>query len=441
MTKNAKTTDGLSRIRCSEPMESLDAQVASPEHQPRQSKTVGWKTTFLSLTNRDFRYLWLGMMAMMGGVQMEMVVIGYLVYDLTNSPFLLGVVEAGFAVPTLALSLFGGALADRLDRKRLIQSSQAGAVLVGAFVAVSIFTDTITWIHLLAASLAEGALFAFLMPARQSIVPQLIGREQLTNAMALNSAAFSSMTVTAPAVGGLLYALVGPGVVYLVITGLYLGALILTTQIGQVKSLLVQENRTFLGDIYDGLRYVLRTRIMISILVIASAGSLLSWPFRTLLPIFVVDLYHLGPDAMGLMLSVMGIGSLLGALTIASLGRWRRGLLLIMGAFVSSLGLALVATIPFYYAATGIVALLGIGEAIRWTLSMTLIMENAEDRYRGRVSSILMMNFGLMPLSVLPAGIAAEYLGGQVTIGIMAAILAVVSTVFLVTQKQIRQLK
>jgi len=110
-----------------------------------------------------------------------------------------------------------------------------------------------------------------------------------------------------------------------------------------------------------------------------------------------------------------------------------------MGAFVSSLGLALVAMIPFYYAAVGIVSLLGIGDAIRWALSMTLIMEEADDRYRGRVSSILMMNFGLMPLSVLPAGIAAEYLGGQVTIGIMAAILAVVSVVILTTQKQIRQ--
>ena len=300
-------------------------------------------------------------------------------------------------------------------------------------------TDTITWKHLLVAALAEGALFAFLMPARQSVVPQLVGREQLTNAMALNSAAFAVMTVTAPAIAGVFYSLIGPEPVYLMITVLYLSALMLTTQIRKVRSLPVAEDRSFLGDIVDGIKYVLRTRIMISILVIVSVGSMLSWPFRTLLPLFVVDLYQLGPDAMGLMLSAMGVGSLIGSLTIASLGRWRRGFLLIMGAFVSSLGLALVATIPFYYAAVGIVSLLGIGDAIRWALSMTLIMEESEDRYRGRVSSILMMNFGLMPLSVLPAGMAAEYLGGQVTIGIMAAILAVVSMVLLITQKQIRQ--
>lgn len=194
MTEDGQTTDTMNRSRCLGTDRSSDVSVASSERQPSPPKTATWKTTFLSLTNRDFRYLWLGMMAMMGGVQMEMVVIGYLVYDLTNSPFILGVVEAGFAVPTLALSLFGGTLADRFDRKRLIQLAQASAMLVGSFVAISILTDTITWIHLLVAALAEGALFAFLMPARQSVVPQLVGREQLTNAMALNSAAFAVMT-------------------------------------------------------------------------------------------------------------------------------------------------------------------------------------------------------------------------------------------------------
>jgi MFS family permease len=160
-----------------------------------------------------------------------------------------------------------------------------------------------------------------------------------------------------------------------------------------------------------------------------------------LLPIFVVDVYQLGPDAMGLMISVLGAGSLVGALTIASLGRWHRGMLLILGAFASALGLALVAAIPVYYAAVGIMVLLGLGEASRFTLSLTLIMEKAEARFRGRVSSVFMMNFGLMPLSVLPAGIAAEYLGGQATIGIMAAALAIAAIVILVTQKGVREIQ
>ena len=107
----------------------------------------------------------------------------------------------------------------------------------------------------------------------------------------------------------------------------------------------------------------------------------------------------------------------------------------------SGLGLALVASIPVYYAAVGIMILLGLGEASRWTLTLTLIMERAEDRYRGRVASVFMMNFGLMPLSVLPAAVGAEYLGGRATIGIMAAMLAVAATVLLITQRRIRELE
>jgi MFS family permease len=415
---------------------------AAPSVTPTvPSKTARWKATFSSLANRDFRYLWLGMMAMMGGVQMEMVVIGYLVYDITGSAVLLGAVEAGFAIPTLALALFGGALADRIDRKRVIQVGQGVAALVGVSLAVVILTGNIRWEYLMIAALIEGAMFAFLMPARQSIIPQLVKPEQFTNAMGINSAAFSSMTLVAPAVAGGLYALLGPGAVYLMITGLYVVSVVLTTQVRRVESAPVEERRSVVGDIKEGLVYVLGNRMIMTILAIGFFGSLLSWPFRMLLPIFVVDVYHLGPDAMGLMISVLGAGSLVGSLAIASLGKWHRGLLLILGTFVSALGLALVASIPVYYAAVAIMVLLGLGEASRWTLSMTLIMERAEDRYRGRVSSIFMMNFGLMPLSVLPAGIAVEYLGGRVTIGIMAGILAIVATTILITQKRVRKLQ
>ncbi len=378
-------------------------------------------------------------MAMMGGVQMEMVAIGYLVYDITDSPLLLGVVEAGFAIPTLALAPLGGALADRINRKRVIQVAQLVAVAVGIFLAISILTEIVTWVHLMIAALVEGSLFAFMMPARQSIVPLLVRREQFTNAMALNSAAFSSMTLAAPGVAGGLYVLVGPGGLYIVIASLYVAALLLTTLI---RSTPVQSTQmpSILTDIGDGLRYIMGTRTIMYILAIAMVGSLLSWPFRILLPIFIVDVYHLGPDAMGLMISVLGAGSLAGSLAIASLGRWRRGLLLMVGGLLTALGLGLVAAIPIYFAAVGLMILLGLGDAGRWTLSLTLIMERAEDRYRGRVSSIFMMNFGLMPLSVLPAGAVAEYLGGRATIGIMAAALAVTTLAFLVALRGVREL-
>ena len=141
------------------------------------------------------------------------------------------------------------------------------------------------------------------------------------------------------------------------------------------------------------------------------------------------------------MLSILGAGSLVGSLTIASIGQWHRGLLLVVGAVITAMGLFLVAAIPIYYAAVGIMILIGLGEGIWWTLIMALTMEHSEDRYRGRVSSILTMSFGLMPLGVLPAGVAAQYLGGQVTVAILAALLTTTSLVFFATQKQLRSLQ
>ena len=414
---------------------------------PASSSTI-WDhpltRTFSSLAIRDFRYLWLGMLTMMGGVQMEMLAIGYLVYDITGDARLLGLVETGFAIPTLALALFGGALADRIDRRRVIQLCQVIQLCASGLIAAAILTDIVTWQHLFFIALIEGSLFAFMMPARQAMIPQLVSREQFTNAMAINSAAFSSMTLVAPAVAGFLYAWMGPGGVYVVITSLHVLAVTFTTLVRPVPPK-PSDSRTSAGimivDIVDGLRYLLRSRLILTLLAIGLMATLLSWPFRALLPVFVVDIYNREADAMGLLISIMGLGSLIGALVIAQLGRWKRGLLLILGSLVTSIGLAMVAAIPVYYAAAGIMIIMGLGEAARWTISMTLIMENVDDRYRGRISSVFMMNFGLMPLAVLPAGYAIEYFGGQATIGFLAGVLALITAFVFITQKQVRRLE
>ena len=441
MPKNQDTTDRTFAVSSAASRERTNGAVA-PAGGPSAPDAAGGRLrAFSSLANRDFRYLWLGMMAMMGGMQMEMLAIGYLVYDITSSPLLLGVVEAGYAIPMLTLALFGGALADRLDRKRVIQISQMIQVCVATFITVTILTDTITWVHLLALALVEGSLFSFMMPARQAIIPQLVDKSEFTNAMAINSAAFSSTTLVSPAIAGGLYNLAGPAGVYMLITSLHVTAVLLTTQVRPVPPQPDDEQRAVVSDIREGLKYLFKTRLVVILLGIGLVATMLSWPFRALLPVFVVDVYDRGPEAMGLMLSLMGLGSLVGSLTIAHIGKWRRGLLLILGGFVSAVGLSLIAAIPMYYVAVGLMVIVGLGEAPRWTLSMTLIMENVEDRYRGRVSSVFMMNFGLMPLAVLPAGLAAEYFGGQATIGFMAGLLAVLMTAILITQKQVRRLE
>ena len=251
----------------------------------------------------------------------------------------------------------------------------------------------------------------------------------------------SAMTLTAPAVAGGLYAFAGPHNVYFVIAVLGALSVVFTTFVKMPENVeAVKSKRPMMNDIGEGLVYIWHSPIVRVLLVMGLATTLLAMPFRFLMPVFVVDLYRLGPDSMGLLVAVMGGGSLAGSLFIATIGQWRRGLLLILGSFASALALLLLALFPFYFAAAAIMVLLGLGDAGRRTINQSLIMEEVEDRYRGRVMSVFMMNFGLMPLGVLPTGFLIDYVGPQFAIGVLAVLLFGVSAYMLITQKQLREM-
>ena len=398
----------------------------------------GWRHTFSSLDNREFRFLWLGMLFMSGGMQMDFMAMGYLVYDLTSSPFILGLVEASAALTVLTLGLFGGAFADRVQHKLLIQSAQVTLVVVALFIASSIATESVTWFHMLAASMVHGALFSFMMPARLAIIPRLVGQERLTNAMALYAAAMGGTSMLAPAVAGGLYVLIGPQGVYFVIAAMHIVAIGFTVLIPNADGGASKPSEPVIRDILAGLTYIRGNPLVLVLLVVGLLTMILVFPFRVMIPVFVVDIYHRGPEAMGLMVAVMGLGSLAGSLFVASLREGRRGLILIISIFMAAFALLLVALVPIYFAAVGFMLLLGLGDAGRRTLNQALIMEETAEAYRGRIMSVFMMHFGLMPLGLLPAGVAAEFLGARVTIGIMAALLLVISVLVLATQRRLR---
>ena len=400
-----------------------------------------FRHTFSSLSNRDFRILWFAMLLLMGAMQMQMIARGYLTYDLTGSPALLGIVSAGFALPMLILALFGGAIADRLQRKRIIQLGQIGAGLIALFVAVSISTGTVTWYHLLAASMMQGAVFSFFMPARQALIPQLVGQNQLTNAMALDAMGMSATTLLAPAIAGFLYNAIQPDGVYYVVTAMCAGGVVLTGFMRSPTGVTGTGRSGVLRDIGAGLAYIRGNSLVLALLVMGLISTVLAMPFRFLMPIFIVDIYHLGPEAMGLMTSFMGLGTLGGSLFIAAMGNWQRGRILIASSFLSGAALLLVAALPFYVVALGLMVLLGVGDAGRRSLNQSLIMEVSDDQYRARVMSVFMTNFALIPLGVLPAGLAAQFLGGQLSVGILAGLLIGLTAIILVTQRGLRNLR
>ncbi len=419
----------------------LPDQTPETESAADGSTTSKWRETFSSLGNRDFRFLWFGTLFMMGGFQMGMIAQGFLVYEITDSAKILGLVSAGWAVPMLSLTLFGGALADRLERKPIIQAGQAVSAVVALAVAVAISTDVLQWPHLLVASMFNGVMFAFVGPARQAIIPQIVGQERISNAIVLNSAAMSTTSLIAPAIAGVLYATIGPEGVYYVMVGMWILAVSLTTAIHKPAKMAKRVQSAIVKDIKAGLVYVGQNQIILVLLGVMMATVVLSMPFQSLLPVFVVDVYGLESEAFGLLVSMIGLGSLVGSLGIATIGNWHRGSLVILGGFIASIALALVALIPIYEVAVVIMVLIGLGNIAPMALITALIIERADEHYRGRMMSIIMLMWGMMPLGVMPLGVAVDAIGGRQTVGIMSAILLAIFSVVLLTQRRLRQLQ
>ena len=312
------------------------------------------------------------------------------------------------------------------------------AALLALVLGVMIHAGIISWQHLLISSMVQGALFSFMMPARQAIIPQLVGQNRLSNAMALNAAGMSAMTMGAPAVAGFMYDWAGPWNLYYFIAALSFISVVLTGLIKPSGDPIPKKQTAVMRDIWDGITYIARQRILVVLLVVGLITTILAMPFRFILPVFVVDIYRQEADSMGLLTAIMGFGAMAGAMYVAAIGRKNRGVLLIISSMLSGAGLLLVAAIPIYSAAAFIMVILGMGDAGRMSLNQALLIELSDNEYRGRVMSIFMLNFGFMPLGTFPAGLMIDYIGGQAVIGMMGVALIAVTVVIFVTQRQLR---
>lgn len=376
---------------------------------------------------------------MMAGVQMALVATGYLVYDLTGSASRLGLVTSAQALAMVLLSPIGGVVADRFERKRIIQMGQLVAGILGILVAVLITTDTVTWTHLLIMSAVFGVVFSFTMPARTSMIPLLVRRDQITNAMALNGAILSITFLVAPAIAGVMYAFIGPASVFYTIGALGFIAVLFTTFLPYRPGGGNKAHHTVFEDLKEGLLYVGKHRLLRQILFWTQLSTLLSMSFRYIAPVLVVDVYRLEADALGLLISTMGLGSILGSLLIASGDNRKRGLILILAGIPTAAALIVVAAIPIYMVAVIIMTLMGLGEVMRRALTQALMVEQSGEHYRGRVMSIYLMTFGFVPLAVYPAGIAIEYFGTLPIIGAMGIGTLLVTLAFWATGKRLRE--
>jgi MFS family permease len=313
--------------------------------------------------------------------------------------------------------------------------------LVAILIGIALATDTLVWQHLLLAGRVQGLVWSFMSPARQALLPRLVGHDRASNAIALISAGMSAPALIAPAIAGLLYAFMGPEGVYLTVTGLGFIAVAMTTSIRHKPVPSDRPKTGVASDVKDGMRYVWNHATIRLLMGIVLVFVLLSAPLGGLLPVLVVDVYHREAGALGLLVSAMGIGSLIGTLLIAGFATRKRGLLLIISGLASGIALILAGIVPVYFIAVGVLLVLGLGNAGQWSLNQILVMDQLDDRYRGRVMGIYMMTFGLAPLAVLPAGVAVDQIGPAPVLAVVGTGLLLFSIFMLLTQRRIREMQ
>lgn len=374
---------------------------------------------------------------MIGGMNVQMLARSQLGWDLTGSSLAVTLVGVGFAPPMLLFSLFGGVVSDRFDNKNIIQLGQLGVIAITTFIAISIFTNTITIYHLIIVSFFQGTFWAFMMPARQSIIAELVDENQLNNAVSLNAAGMSLTTMVSPAIGGLVYHYFGPGMTYVLITFFCIIAIISTSMIPKSKAK-VQRKSKVLGEIKEVFLILKDNTLLLYLIMLALVTTLLSLPTRTLFAPYASELLSGGALEVGLMLASIGGGALIGTLIAASIPqKTKKGKFILLTSLLSGLSILVLGFSSITIFSIFLCFFLGLGDAGRRSLNPSMIIEKTPNEYRGRVMGFYAMSFGFIPLGAIPMGIISDKYGVNIAF-IFSGLALIIFTMLLTNRKVIR---
>ena len=395
---------------------------------------------FRALKHRNYQYFFTGQLLSLIGTWMQSVALAWLVYRLTGSTVLLGLISFSGQIPVFLLATVGGAIADKYNRQRILQITQATAMVLATILTILTLTGTIEVWHIFVLSALLGLTNAFDIPTRQAFIVDIVRRENLRNAIALNSSMFNGARIVGPAVAGLLVATVGEGwcfginaVSYIaVLTGLFLIRLPAQKKVPVPGSAL--------SNIVEGFRFVAKTSPVRSLLLLLGVVSLMGSPYAILMPIFADQILQGGVSGLGILMGASGVGALAGALALAArkslkgLGRWIAlasagfGTCIILFSFSRSFWLSAAFLVPA-----------GFAMMIQMAASNTLVQSMVPDNLRGRVMAVYSMMFmGMAPLGAMFAGSLAEKIGAPFTVAIGGAACIVASIVFALNLSEFR---
>lgn len=414
LRENVLTNFETSDIRSADDLDSLNiAAIREPRLRLK---------TFASLRHRDFRLLWIGTILITCALWVQQITVGWMVYDMTGSGALLGAVIGVQAIPSFFGAPIAGALTDRMDRRLLLIVAQVGLLVTVLPMAVLTLADIVEVWHLFVFSLLSRTAWTFIDPVRISLVPNLVPEKDLLNAYSLNAAAYQSMAILGPAVGGFMIAWFSPGGNFL-IQSVAILCIIGIAAIMRVPSRSAPVNKmSITQNMIQGFRYVQDDRVVRALIVIGIIPSLVIWPVPSLMPIFAVDVLDVGAVGLGIMLSTAGAGALAGAILLASVRNVQRKGLLMLSA-IGMTGIALVAFSHSEWLALSLFFLLfmGVGEMSYFSSNNTILQTIVPDELRGRVTSIYMLTWGIAPLGTLSAGALADVIGAPLTVAILGA--------------------
>jgi predicted MFS family arabinose efflux permease len=366
-----------------------------------------------ALNHRDFRLFWLGQSVSSIGSWMQSVGLSWLVLELTGSPFRLGLVSALQFGPVLLFSAVAGVVVDRTPKRRLVLATQTALMLPALVLAALAWTEWVRYWHVAVLAGAIGLVNSLDMPSRQSFLVEMVGREDLLNAIALNSASFNAARVTGPALGGLLIARYGTAVAFLLNALSFLAVLLTLAAVRAGSDARQPRGTTIRQELADGLRYATRTPLVALILGLVFAVSTFAMNHGVLVPLFARDVLHEGVRVFGLLMASLGAGAVAGAVVLATLGNARPPLAAVVVPGIGvALGILSLAFVRHLALAAVVLFVVGALQIVFQNGCNTIVQVTVPDDLRGRVMGVYMMVFaGATPLGASLIGTVAEGAG------------------------------
>jgi len=408
----------------------LDEEIT--EHVTARVKTESARRrfhTFASLRHLDYRYLWTGTLMMSAGQWVQQVTLGWLLYDLTGNSMLLGALNGLRALPFLVTGPMAGVAADRMDRRKLLLYTQWALILTALAMGALVASPFLHVWHIFLFTLITGIAWTITEPVRMSMIPAAVPKEDLANAVALNSGGFNLMKVIGPALGGALIAWFGAAENFFVQAIAYSGVLAMIYLMHIPPHRADAKHATALANLKEGFAYVWSTPAVLALLTLAYVPRIFAVPYQTLMPVFQKDVLKIGPEGLGLLMAAPGVGAVIAVLMLASLGHRikRQGLLLVGSIVVLGGFLIFFSQITWFPLALVTLVIVGMFQMFFLASTATILQLIVPDELRGRVLSLYMLDRGFMPLGALFAGTTAHFIGAPLTVATMGAAVIVMT--------------